>query len=152
MQLVNNPLNFNEFISVQQVKRLKACELGLMGGTRIAEEAHTATTNFVADMLLGQNKANEMVKRITQDHGKSFYRYEYETCKSKGPRHNDKFTDPDGQLEGTADGKWVTEHADPVCEHAHKKGGACDCEKVKEYLIVAFWIYNEADDTIKMHR
>ena len=92
-------------MSVQQIKRLKAVELGLMGGARnAAEEAKKATNQLIANMLTGGKKAAEIASSITQDRGKGFYKYEYETCKSNGPSRNDKFTDPDRQLEGTGDG------------------------------------------------
>ena len=86
------------------------------GANNAAEEAKKATTNFVAQMLAGGKSAAEVASRITQDRGKGFYQYEYETCKSKGPSRNDKFTDPDKQLEGTGDGTWVSDYIEPKCK------------------------------------
>ena len=106
----------------------------------------------MSNIIFSGTNVSEAAQRIMQDRGKSFYRYQYETCKSNGPSHNEKFTDTDKELDGTGDGKWITDQIEPTCEHANKKGGACSCNQIREYLIVAFWTYDEEEDTIKMHR
>ena len=43
------------------------------------------------------NKSKSAVNndRVTAERGKEFYRFEYETCESTGPKHEKNFTDPD---------------------------------------------------------
>ena len=98
-----------------------------MGGDRQAEDAHEKTTNIVSELFTGgfgalgnlAGKASEaMMKRITNDRGKDSYRYEYETCTSNGPGQGLDFSDPDVKLEGTGDGKWMSNHVEAASKHA----------------------------------
>ena len=80
------------------------------------------------------------------DRGSDNFKYSYETSKSAGPRYNEEFSDPDGNLDGTGDGTWESSYVEPKAEISPE--GVV----TREYLIVAFWDFNADLDTISMAR
>ena len=106
LQMVHNPLVREQFISVQQVIRLKSLDLGYalgQNGEGSKAAAEKRAMGFGLEALLG-NQVADINRVVTNDRGKSKYQYQYETCKTSGPKRNEQFTDPENKLEGVGDG------------------------------------------------
>ena len=170
IQLVHNPVNRAQFITVQQCKRMKKTDLGYkMGrgghggggppgagegqdpggeGKRKGNKGKKGGDGQAADNAAGA--AGESARKVLNDRGKGIYRFKYETCKSSGPSLYDGFTDPDGQVTGVGDGHWDTDAVEPPCEHSATPNRKCECQENREYLIVAVWKFNETLDSLEI--
>ena len=148
--MVHNPLIRNQFISVQQVTRLKQLDLGypeggphgeINNGGDAAKLEKQKAMSFGIEALLG-NQMGGAKEMVLGDRGKGVYKYEYETCKTSGPTSGPGFTDPDKKIQGMGDGAF-----EQVEVEDHKSLGTQgvigdDSELVREYLIIAFWRYD----------
>ena len=105
LQMVHNPLIRNQFISVQQVTRLKQLDLGYTDGgpgpdgdgVHGDKAEKQKAMSFGIEALLG-NQLGASREMILGDRGKGVYKYEYETCKTSGPTSGPGFTDPDKKV------------------------------------------------------
>lgn len=89
-----------------------------------------------------------MAEKVLDDEGKQFYRFKYETCTSNGPGLHKDFKDPDGSLDGVGDGHW-DEGDEECCKH-QEDSKACDCPKEREYLVVTFWQFDDAQGVLEV--
>ena len=145
IQLIHNPVNRNQVITVQQVARLKSLDLGFKDQTKSqSADAQAQMQNLIMDQFLTDQMSKVNVgsdEKVLQDKGKGFFRFKYETCRSSGPQRNKDFTDPENTLDGLGDGQWDLDSVEDCCKHANTKSESCDCPNSREYLIVTIWTY-----------
>ena len=64
---------------------------------------------------------------------------------------NKEFTDPDSKLEGIGDGSWSLDSIESASKEKQSAEKGTN-DEVREFLIIAFWQYDEQNDEIKVIR
>ena len=154
---MHNPVVRDQFITVQLVVRLKKIDLvakqkekiqNTWFGFKNKSDGLSADSKSQAKSAIDiaiEEEESKSKGKIEDDKGRNFYRFRYETCKSRGPSLHRDFKDPDGTLDGVGDGKWEEDEdeEEDCCEH-QEDSTPCECPSEREYLVITFWCFNEA--------